>query len=209
MSDKREAIDYGEVTTEDKATGGRKGQKLCRIDSVPVEALWALAEHYGKGGDKYTQKFVVPVGGAMETINKLCTCGHIVDEQLPLRDPTINKIKALVSVHKPTCQLAHSVTIVESKAGEVVITLLGNDNWRKGYNWSLSYSAGKRHMMKFWSGEDIDYETQGHHLICAAWHCFTGYIFWLFGLGTDDRPTTKMGASESWIMTTWKKLTNR
>lgn len=45
------------------------------------------------------------------------------------------------------------------------------DNWRKGYAWSLSYAALMRHLVAFWSGEEIDDETGQHHTIAAAWHC--------------------------------------
>lgn len=44
------------VTTERRtvsATGGEKGDKLARFDLIPVEPLWLLAEHYGKGARKY------------------------------------------------------------------------------------------------------------------------------------------------------------
>ena len=47
----------------------------------------------------------------------------------------------------------------------------GIDNWRKGYDWSLSYAAAQRHLNLFWQGEDIDPETGSKHLIAAAWHC--------------------------------------
>lgn len=46
------------------------------------------------------------------------------------------------------------------------------DNWRKGYNWSLSYAAMQRHANAFWSGEDIDAETGHSHLTAVAWHAF-------------------------------------
>jgi hypothetical protein len=61
-------------------------------------------------------------------------------------------------------------------------------NWRRGYRWSLTYAALRRHVGQWWAGEDIDPESGSHHLIAAAWHCFTGYIFRKFGLGRDDRP---------------------
>lgn len=47
------------------------------------------------------------------------------------------------------------------------------DNWRKGYQWSLSYAALQRHANAFWSGEDIDTETGHSHLTAVAWHAFT------------------------------------
>ena len=37
-------------------TGGAKGQKLARFDLVPMDALWALAEHFGKGAEKYGEE---------------------------------------------------------------------------------------------------------------------------------------------------------
>jgi hypothetical protein len=37
----------------DPETGGEKGQKLARFDLLPVEALWAAAEHFGRGAEKY------------------------------------------------------------------------------------------------------------------------------------------------------------
>ncbi len=35
------------------ATGGQKGSKLARFDLIPAEALWKVAELYGKGAEKY------------------------------------------------------------------------------------------------------------------------------------------------------------
>lgn len=46
-----------------------------------------------------------------------------------------------------------------------------DDNWRKGYDWRLSYAALQRHINQFWAGEDIDDETGSPHVIAAAWHC--------------------------------------
>jgi hypothetical protein len=43
----------GEVRVVDPKTGGEKGQKLARFDLLPPEALWAVAEHLGKGASKY------------------------------------------------------------------------------------------------------------------------------------------------------------
>jgi nucleoside 2-deoxyribosyltransferase len=48
-----------------------------------------------------------------------------------------------------------------------------DDNWRRGYDWKLSFGALMRHAWAFWRGESIDAETGRHHLACAAWHCFT------------------------------------
>ncbi|ORA77163.1 hypothetical protein BST28_18755 [Mycolicibacter kumamotonensis] len=45
-------------------------------------------------------------------------------------------------------------------------------NWRRGYDWKLSFAALNRHLWQFWSGEDIDTETGSPHIIAVAWHAF-------------------------------------
>lgn len=49
----------------------------------------------------------------------------------------------------------------------------GRDNWRNGYDWSLSYSAMQRHANAFWGGQDNDEETGSKHLVAVAWHAFS------------------------------------
>ncbi len=45
-----------EVRVVDPETGGEKGSKLARFDLIPPDVLWALAEHYGKGAEKYDDR---------------------------------------------------------------------------------------------------------------------------------------------------------
>lgn len=52
-----------------------------------------------------------------------------------------------------------------------------DDNWRKGYSWRLSYGALLRHLHAFWTGEDLDEESNLPHLAHAAWHCMVLYTF--------------------------------
>lgn len=47
---------FGETRITDPTTGGQKGAKLARFDLVPPDAMWALAEHYGKGAHKYADR---------------------------------------------------------------------------------------------------------------------------------------------------------
>jgi len=75
----------------------------------------------------------------------------------------------------------------------------GERNMERGYPLSLSYAAAQRHLNAFWSGEDIDPDPDGprhHHLIAAAWHCFTILWMQLHGVGSDDRPGTAGVTSE-------------
>lgn len=50
-------------------------------------------------------------------------------------------------------------------------------NWRKGYDWSLSYDAMMRHLQAFWMGEDIDEETGSPHLAAVVFHANTLMVF--------------------------------
>lgn len=47
-----------------------------------------------------------------------------------------------------------------------------DDNWRKGYDWRLSFAAMQRHAWQFWGGQDTDDETGLPHLASVAWHAF-------------------------------------
>jgi hypothetical protein len=37
-------------------TGGKKETRLARFDLLPPDSLWALAEHFGKGAEKYAER---------------------------------------------------------------------------------------------------------------------------------------------------------
>lgn len=45
-----------EVRKVDPDTGAEKGSKLARFDLMPTTPLWELAEHYGKGCEKYADR---------------------------------------------------------------------------------------------------------------------------------------------------------
>lgn len=61
-------------------------------------------------------------------------------------------------------------------------------NYLRGYDWSLSFNAMMRHAMLFWSGEDMDEESQRGHMAHAAWHALALTSFMLRDAGNDDRP---------------------
>lgn len=48
--------DGGEVRVVDAKTGGEKGRKLARFELLPWDALWEVAEHYGRGAAKYADR---------------------------------------------------------------------------------------------------------------------------------------------------------
>lgn len=44
----------GETRVVNATTGGEKGSKLARYDLIPAEPLELLAQHFGRGAEKYT-----------------------------------------------------------------------------------------------------------------------------------------------------------
>ena len=50
------AIESDEERVVNPITGGVKGKKLARFDLLPSDAVWALAEHFGKGSLKYSDR---------------------------------------------------------------------------------------------------------------------------------------------------------
>lgn len=47
--------DAAEVRVKDPTTGGEKGSKLSRYDLIPSYPLELLAQHYGRGAQKYEE----------------------------------------------------------------------------------------------------------------------------------------------------------
>lgn len=61
-------------------------------------------------------------------------------------------------------------------------------NWRKGYDWSLSFGALLRHLTAFWEGEDLDPESGLPHLAHAGFHVLSLLTFMRERPELDDRP---------------------
>ena len=60
-------------------------------------------------------------------------------------------------------------------------------NWEKGYDWSLSYAAMRRHSELFWAREDWDADGF-HHLAAVAFHAMSLMEFSVTHKELDDRP---------------------
>lgn len=63
----------------------------------------------------------------------------------------------------------------------------GDHNFRRGYEWSKSYSALLRHLLAFWGGEDLDPETGSKHVTAVAWHALALSTFMDEYPDYDDR----------------------
>lgn len=64
-------------------------------------------------------------------------------------------------------------------------------NWELGMKYSHCYNSLMRHALAWWQGEDKDPETGTHHMIAVAWNAIALFIYWLRGIGTDDRVNTR------------------
>lgn len=77
-------------------------------------------------------------------------------------------------------------------------TKYADRNWERGYKWSLSVGALRRHLAAWLGGESNDPETGSNHLIAVAWHAVALFIFELRDLGTDDvRLNTTKGETKA------------
>lgn len=63
-------------------------------------------------------------------------------------------------------------------------------NWRKGYDWSLSFAALQRHAWQFWNGENYDRETGAPHMASVAFHALALITFMQEQPEFDNRPST-------------------
>lgn len=62
-----------------------------------------------------------------------------------------------------------------------------DNNWRRGYNWSLSLAALERHLNQFKAGDDIDDETGSPHMAAVVFHALALLTFMDEHPELDDR----------------------
>lgn len=86
--------------------------------------------------------------------------------------------------------------LIPSEALRTVAELYGRGaqkyaehNWRRGYDWSLSFAALQRHAWQFWAGEDNDAETGLPHMASVAFHALALLTFMSEQPGYDNRPS--------------------
>jgi len=62
-------------------------------------------------------------------------------------------------------------------------------NWEKGMAWTRCWGPLLRHAFAWFRGEDLDPETNTHHMIAVAWNALALYCYARRNVGTDDRPS--------------------
>lgn len=63
-----------------------------------------------------------------------------------------------------------------------------DNNWMRGYDWSLSFGAMMRHAALFWQGEDDDEETGCSHMTAVVFHALALIYYAEHFPDLDDRP---------------------
>jgi len=61
-------------------------------------------------------------------------------------------------------------------------------NWERGMDWDHCFNAIQRHSWAWYNGEDHDPETGTHHMICVAWNALALFVYFIRGIGRDNRP---------------------
>ena len=122
------------------------------------------------------------VGSTSTTITTLANLGGFSAERATKELATWPMTQTVLNLHETTCYCTE-LGLVPSEKG---VQVSGDRNWERGYRWSLSVGALRRHLSAWLSGESVDPETGSNHLIAVAWHAIALFIFELRGLGTDD-----------------------
>ena|ERR1700675_134411 len=63
----------------------------------------------------------------------------------------------------------------------------GDRNWERGMSYGRVFGALMRHAWKWMAGEEIDPETNAHHMIAVAWGAIAIYVYTTRKVGIDDR----------------------
>jgi hypothetical protein len=185
------------------ATGGQKAGNDERYDLIPTDALRRLAVHagtvaYGAGGSFHrmmahawafwagattefaTQWEHLPAAAfeAFRIVDSWRPPTWVLDDRRP-GDARYDRIPP-----DALRQLARHFGVGAKKYAD--------DNWRRGYDWRLTFAAACRHAEQYRAGETHDPETGSHHLIAFAWHMLVLDEFTRIHPQFDTRTSTKL-----------------
>jgi hypothetical protein len=172
----------------DPRTGGMKNQKAVRPDLVPFDFMVAIDESWADPG---APDACAEVRGDLVSFWRREQSGR--DEARGL----------LTAAKRVEFAVGGSVAVRTHLAALYGAGALkySDDNWKKGYAWSHSYSAALRHLDAIERGEMVDKESfagMGIEVLhwAAVWfHCAALWTFATKGLGTDDRPKPPAAAA--------------
>jgi hypothetical protein len=167
-----------EVRVTDPVTGGQKGTKPVRFDLTPFDFVHRVREVDAE--DNLDRDTVYQI---RERLERFWNCGASFDR---LVEAAFYCGSAMGGCLGSEYNVARVYGVGAQKYDD--------NNWRKGYRWSLSYAAALRHLDAIGRGEMMDAEMGVPHYANVWWHCATLWTFATEGLGTDDRPVSKEAA---------------
>lgn len=169
----------------EKSRGARAERFVAEMVGKNVRCIvesfggWYLAEADRWDGNPHVPEETPPRAG--------------VTEATPLRDGEVRVTNAETGGAKG--QKLARYDLLPADALRQVAELYGRGaikydahNWRKGYDWSLSFAALQRHAWQFWGGETYDDETGCHHMASVAFHALALITFEMTHPELDDRP---------------------
>ena len=66
------------------------------------------------------------------------------------------------------------------------------NNWRKGYDWHLSFASLMRHAAAWWEGEFDDHESGCDHMASVVFHALSLMYFRKYHPDLDNRACTEI-----------------
>ena len=83
-------------------------------------------------------------------------------------EETLQGLAVKDDVNKPRIDLIPPNTLMRiGRVFAMGARKYGDTNWLKGMRWSRLYAAAMRHLLAYWSGEDLDSESNEYHLVHA------------------------------------------
>lgn len=166
-----------EVRLTDPKTGGQKGVKRERYDLIPHIQLEQIGVFYKKLGEYEPLQLLVDSVGYFWLGSRARSLAYAaaIAAQHVYRDLNANvnaQDGALYTIHDVPFDVVEDL----AECYGFGATKYDDDNWKKGYKWSLSYGAMMRHLKAYLDGEHVNAESGNHHLTHFIWHCVT--IMW-------------------------------
>ena len=134
------------------------------------------------------------IAGLIGTAEAIHNAGHkTLSEGVPafLINPTLGdkSIGVKYDGGKPRFDLIPAVPLETlAKIYTMGAEKYADRNWEKGIQYSRIYAAVMRHLNKYWSGENLDPESDLPHLAHAAWGLLALLEFDATHPELDDRP---------------------
>jgi hypothetical protein len=157
----------GEIRVTDPVTGGQKGTKPVRFDLIPADFNAELRDYRDASIPFFITEALTDFWQRRAEFSILLRAAAGAEQAMGGFD----------AAHY------HVARVYGAGAAKY-----SDNNWLKGYAWSLSYAAALRHLDAIKRSEMMDAEMGVPHYAAVWFHCAALWTFATEGLGTDDRP---------------------